>query len=114
MNVYEMLNHIRSHYPAFTLETQFGLDIEDRFQVTMPNGWHVSAGFGNRHGGVSIGFTDIFETDRVEIAIFKPDGDWYIPESANDVYHESARRTGVLSWQDSKQLFSIIDYIADM
>lgn len=114
MTVREMLDHIREHYPAAKLETSFGRDPEDCFEVELTNGWKVSAGFGARHGGAGLGFIDILDTDRVEIAMFKPDGSWYLAEGMNDGHPGRVPLTGVLNWQNSEQLFMILDYVERM
>lgn len=123
MNVQEMMETIPERYPEAKLITEWEGEKFDLFQVKLPNGWMISAGYSIGHycdnsrrfveavrsSGESRKTFELIDLETVEIAIFTPSNEWYIAEGM-DV--SSDGRTAVLGWQNSEQLFRIIDYIS--
>ena len=101
------------------------LDNQTRYchaQVTLTNGWIVSIGCCDfhycDHRTLLSGITDIygvrmtpeewFSIDNAEIAIFRPDGSWYIPEGEEG----APGGTWVGGWWSAERIWSTITYLA--
>lgn len=60
----------------------FDMETEDLACIALPNGWTVSAGFGTRHYcrnyGPADAEIDIMAAPDCEVAIFRPDGSWFM------------------------------------
>lgn len=110
MNVREMLEEIPRRYPRAKLREGFPEPPFRYFQVTFENNWLIGVGYDDVHYSSSrLGIhSNPLESTQVEVVIFKPNGDWYIAEGMNVV---PGRHIGVLPFQDSDQLFRILDYI---
>lgn len=111
MNVQQMLPEIRKKYPSARIVDNFESAPYDLTQVILENGWKISLGYGKKHScDTSRGdLEDPAESATVEVAIYYPSGRWYIPEGASVGHRDT---TAVLSWQDSEQVFRILEYIS--
>lgn len=111
MNVKQMLPKIRDMYPLAKIVDEFETKPFEVIQVVLENGWTVGLGYGRSHycDNRFQNVEDPAETTTVEIAIFYPSGKWYVPEGAAV---GAADETGVLGWQDSEQVFKILEYIS--
>jgi len=91
-------------------------------KVTLPNEWVVSIGCCDTHYcanrdfdtwtldiyGESKSPEEWFASPDAEIAIFKPDGSWYIPEG--ETPHPG--NTWVGGWWDAARIWNVITYLS--
>lgn len=117
MNVWEIIWAIEINYPDIKVWED---DSENRspdwnsFRLDLPNGWRISCGYGKSHfaGNGAIPLEYPKDSTLLEIALFNPQGEWHIAEGMTNITkYEDGTKAGVLTFQNSDQLFRIIDYL---
>lgn len=116
MNVRQMLEEIPKRYPDATLQTEGWSGPKYYFLVTFSSGWGVGAGYDYNH----YADTKVYQLSNppdsttVEIAMFQPNGKWYVVEGMDTSESYDGSPHGYLAWQNSEKLFEILDYISKM
>lgn len=116
MNVREMLEEIPRRYPQIEIEEEKDYDGSwTWFRLKFPSGWLISCGYGRNHCCDTRLFkqAEHKDSETVEIAIFRPNGDWYVAEGmGNIVEYSDGTKSGVFGWKTDEELFEIIDYLS--
>jgi hypothetical protein len=94
-------------------------------RIVLPNKWEISLGCCDAHYcswrdlhsysidvyGTSKPAAEWFSSPDAEIAIFRPDGSWYIPEEA-DAHPDD--NTWVGGWWHAERILAVLIYIGGM
>lgn len=108
-----MVEEISKRYPGASLWNYPDNSLYDLFVVILENKWSLSVGYGPRHSSSNRGWPldEFTDADRVEIAIFRPSHEWFVTEGMETF---DGGETGTLNYQDSDQLFRILEYVNGM